>query len=151
MFIGLLNACTKRSFGESLASNSEGHIKCVSPNNVKLCQARPLLDDVNSDETFFYPFIVSVVVVEVVNYWYSIYKSTWNNLNEVKNMNAKVFNLISGVNERFLVHHELCETKCRSNGSVCNSKQNWNYDECWCEYKELDDWSSCKDDYMWDM
>ena len=54
-------------------------------------------------------------------------------------MNAKVFNLISGVNERFLVHHELCETKCRSNGSVCNSKQNWNYDECWCEYKELDD------------
>ena len=64
-------------------------------------------------------------------------------------MNGKVFNLISGVNERFLVHHELCETKCRSNGSVCNSKQNWNYDECWCEYKELDDWSSCKDDYMW--
>ena len=34
-------------------------------------------------------------------------------------------------------------------GSVCNSKQKWNNDECWCEHKELDDWSSCKDDYMW--
>ena len=28
------------------------------------------------------------------------------------------------------------------------SKQKWNHDECWCECKELDDWSSCKDDYM---
>ena len=33
MFIGLLSACTTGSFGESLASNSEGCIKCVSLNN----------------------------------------------------------------------------------------------------------------------
>ena len=32
---------------------------------------------------------------------------------------------------------------------VCNSNQNWNHDEYWCECKELDDWNSCKDDYMW--
>ena len=32
---------------------------------------------------------------------------------------------------------------------VCNSKQKWNRDECWCEYRELYDWSSCKDDYLW--
>ena len=32
---------------------------------------------------------------------------------------------------------------------VCNSKQKWNQDECWCGCKELDDWSSCKNDYMW--
>ena len=34
------------------------------------------------------------------------------------------------------------------NESISNSKQNWNHDECWCECKELDNWSSCKDDYM---
>ena len=33
MFIGLLSACTIVSFGESLASNSEWSIKCVSLNN----------------------------------------------------------------------------------------------------------------------
>ena len=33
-------------------------------------------------------------------------------------------------------------------GSACNSKQKWNNYKCWCEHKELDDWSSCKDDYM---
>ena len=30
MFIGLLSACTTERFGETLASNSEGGIKCVS-------------------------------------------------------------------------------------------------------------------------
>ena len=44
------------------------------------------------------------------------------------------------INEtRFLV-------KCGLNESVCNSKGKWNHDECWCECKKLDDWSSCKDD-----
>ena len=33
MFIGLLSAWTIVSFGESLASNSEWSIKCVSLNN----------------------------------------------------------------------------------------------------------------------
>ena len=45
---------------------------------------------------------------------------------------------MSGVNKtRFLVHHGSCKCKCRLNESVCNSKQKWNNDECWCEYKEL--------------
>ena len=34
------------------------------------------------------------------------------------------------------------------NESVCNSKQKWNHDECPCECKEWDNWSSCKDGYM---
>ena len=50
-----------------------------------------------------------------------------------------IFNLMSGVNEaRLLVHHELCEGKCRYNKSVGNSKQKWN-DECQCECKVVDD------------
>ena len=44
--------------------------------------------------------------------------------NKVKNMNLKVFNLMSKVNEtRLLVQHESCECKCGLNESVCNSKQ----------------------------
>ena len=65
-------------------------------------------------------------------------------------MNAKVFNLMLGVNEtRFLVLHESYESKCRLNENVWITKQKWNHDECQCECKELDDWSSCKKGYLW--
>ena len=38
-----------------------------------------------------------------------------------KKMNAKVFNLMSGVNEtRFIVQYKLCKSKCGLNESVCN-------------------------------
>ena len=41
--------------------------------------------------------------------------------NKVRNMNAEVFNLMSGVNEtRYLVQHESCFCKRRLNESVCN-------------------------------
>ena len=50
MVIGLLSACSIESFGESLAFNSKAPIKCVSLNN-QLCQARPILVSINSDET----------------------------------------------------------------------------------------------------
>ena len=57
---------------------------------------------------------------------------------------------MSGVNKtKFLVQHESQEYKCGLNETVCNSKQKWNHDECWCECKELDDSSSCKYHYMW--
>ena len=59
MFIGLLSVCTIGSFGESLVSNSKGPIKCVTLNN-RPCQAIPTLVNINSDETLFYPFTVSV-------------------------------------------------------------------------------------------
>ena len=49
LFIGLLSALTTWSCSESLASISEGCIKCVSLNN-RPCQARPTLGDVNSNE-----------------------------------------------------------------------------------------------------
>ena len=35
------------------------------------------------------------------------------------------------------------------NENVCNSKQKWNHNEVRCECKELDDWGSCKNDYLW--
>ena len=59
MFIGLLSFSTIRNFGESLVPNSERSIKCLSLNN-HLCQARPTLVTTNSEETLFYPFVVSI-------------------------------------------------------------------------------------------
>ena len=60
-------------------------------------------------------------------------------------MNAKIFDLMSGVNEtRFVVQHESCECIWGLNESACNSKQKWNHNECRCECKELDDWGFCK-------
>ena len=65
MFIELLTICTIIFFGESLASNSEGRIKYVSPKNL-LCQARPTPVDINSNETLFNPFTVSVVEIVIL-------------------------------------------------------------------------------------
>ena len=42
----------------------------------------------------------------------------------------------------------MCECKCRLNENAFSSKHKLNHDECQCDCKELDDYSSCKDDYM---
>ena len=45
----------------------------------------------------------------------------------VKNINVKVFNIISRTNEtRHTEWHETCKCKCRLDASVCNNKQRWN-------------------------
>ena len=42
----------------------------------------------------------------------------------VKNLNVKVFNLVSEINEtRRIEWHETCKCKCGFNSSVCNIKQ----------------------------
>ena len=44
----------------------------------------------------------------------------------VRNLNAKVFNLMSVTNEmRHTEWQETCKCKCRLNASVCNNKQRW--------------------------
>ena len=87
-------------------SNSKGPIKCLTLNN-QPCQARPTLVNINSDETLFYPFTVSV----------NKCGGSCNTIdgphayipNKVKNMNVKVFNLVSRVNEtRFTVQQKSC-------------------------------------------
>ena len=57
MFIRLLSVFTIGSFSESLVPNSI--IRCVSFNN-QPCQTRPTLVNINSDETLFYSFTLSV-------------------------------------------------------------------------------------------
>ena len=67
-----------------------------------------------------------------------------------KNLNAKVFNLMSRANEtRHIKWHETCKCKCRLDSSVCNNKQRWNDDKSRCECKELIDKGVCHKGYLW--
>ena len=67
-----------------------------------------------------------------------------------KNLNAKVFNLMSRTNEaRHIKWHETCKCKCRLDSSVCNNKQLCNDDKSRCECKELIDKGVCHKGYLW--
>ena len=121
-------------FGCNLSSVNS--LKCVSMNQCKECKVRPEIVSVNSDEPVFFPFSVKT----------SKCSGSCNNINNlcaklrlpdvVKNLNVKVFNLISRTNEtRHMEWHETCKYKCRLDASVCNNKQRWNNDKCRCECK----------------
>ena len=65
----------------------------------------------------------------------------------VKNINLKVFNLMSRTFETIHIKlHETCKCKCRLDASACNNKQRWNEDKCRCKCKTLIAKGSC--DYM---
>ena len=67
-----------------------------------------------------------------------------------KNIDFKVFNLISRTNEtRYIKLHETCKCKWKLDASVCNNKQRWNKDKCRCECKELIDEGSCDKEFIW--
>ena len=56
--------------------------------------------------------------------------------NKTENLNLSVFNKITEINElKTLKKHILYESKCKFDGRKCNSKQNWNNNKGWCEYK----------------
>ena len=115
----------------------------ISMNNQE-CKVRPQIVNVNSDEPVFYHFSIKT----------SKCSGSCNNINDpyakmcvpdvVKNLNVKVFNLMSRSNEtRHIKWHETCKCKCRLDASVCNNKQRWNDDKCSCECKELIDKGVC--------
>ena len=55
----------------------------------------------------------------------------------VKNINIKIFNLLSRINEtRQIIWNESCKCICRLTSAVCNIRQTWNKDKCRCECKE---------------
>ena len=68
----------------------------------------------------------------------------------VKNINAKLFNLMSRTNEtRHIEWHKTCKCKCRLDASVCNNKQRCNKDKCRCECKVLIDKRICDVGFIW--
>ena len=124
-------------------------ISCISMTN-KECKVRPEIIKVNSDEPVFYPLGIKT----------SKCSGSCNNTNDpyaklcvsdvVKNLNVKLFNLMSRTNEtRHIEQHETCKCKCRLDASVCINKQYWNDDKCQCECKELIGKGVCDKEYIW--
>ena len=124
-------------------------LKCVSLNNQE-CKVRPEIINNNSNEPLFYPYSINV----------NKCSGSCNNINDpyskmcvpdvVKNINVKVFNLMSKNNEtRHIKWHEICKCKCRVDASVCNNKQRWNNDKWKCECKELIGKGICVKGFIW--
>ena len=124
-------------------------LECFSMNNQE-CKTRAKIVN-NNNEPVFYPFSIKV----------NKSSGNCNNINDpnaklyvldvVKNMNAKVFNLISFSNQtRHIKCHENCKCKCTLDSSVCNNKQRWNKSKCRCECREkLSDKERCGKGFIW--
>ena len=102
---------------------SANSLSCISMNNQD-CKTRSQVVKVNSDEPVFFPFSIKT----------SKCSSSCNNINDpyakifvsdvAKNLNVKVFNLMSRTNEiRHIEWNETCKCRCRLDASVCNNKQ----------------------------
>ena len=113
-----------------LSSSITGALNCVSMNNQE-CKVRPKIVDINSNNPIFYPFSIKV----------NKCSGNCNNIDDpyakscvpdtVKDLNVRVFNLMSGNNEtRHIKWHKTCKCICRLGKIICNSKQRWNKDKC---------------------
>ena len=127
----------KKAFVVAMSSFSANALEYVSTNNQE-CKIRTKIIDININEPIFYDF--SIKVNKCSGSCNNI-KNPYDKLcvpNVVKNINVKVFNLMSKSNEtRHIEWHETCKCKCRLYVSVSNDKQRWNEGKCGCECKEL--------------
>ena len=118
--------------------------------NNQACKIRPEIININSNEPVFYPF--SIKTSKCSGSCKSI-DDPYAKIcvpDDVKDLNVKVFNLMSTTNEiRHIKWHETCKCKCRLDASVCDHKQRWNDDKCWRECKELIDKGVCNKGYAW--
>ena len=124
-------------------------LKCISMSNREF-NIRPEFVNININEPSLYPYSVKISkrsgICNNINDQYT--KSCVTDVS--KNMDVKIFNLISRTNEtRYIRWHETCKYKCKLNASVCNNKQRWNRDKCRCECKELIDKGICSKGFIW--
>ena len=101
-------------------------LSCISMKNQE-CKARPQVINVSGDEPVFFPFSFKTSKCSgscnSISYPYG--KTCVPNV--IKNLNVKVFNLISRTNEtRFIEWHGRCKCECKFGEKVCNNKQRWN-------------------------
>ena len=145
-FIKQIFISTMMFFGSLSSVNP---LECVSTNTQDF-KVRPEIVNVNNKELLFYLFSTKT----------SKCSGSCNNIDDpyaklwipdvVKNLNIKVFNLMSRTNEtRHIKWHETCKCKCRLDSSVCNNEQRWNEDKCMCECKELIDKVVCDKGIIW--
>ena len=106
-------------FGSLLNVNS---LECISLKNQE-CKLRHEIVNIDSNDPIFYPFSIKINKCSgncnnISNPYARICVS-----DTVKNLNVKVFNLISLTNEtRLIKWHESCKCICRLD-RICNSKQ----------------------------
>ena len=107
------------------------------------CKVRPKI--INND--LYYPFSIKV----------NKCRGNCNSINDpyfkecvpdvIKNMNLKVFNMISWSNEtKQIKWHKSCKYECKLNSGVCNNKQKWNKDNCKCECNNI---NGCDKKFIW--
>ena len=97
-------------------------LNCTSMNNQE-CKTRPQVINVNGDEPVFFAFSSKT----------STCSGSCNNINYplyakicvpdvAKNLNVKVFNLMSTTNERrFIEWRETCKCECKFGANICNN------------------------------
>ena len=133
----------------STAPLNTNKLSCISMSN-QPCKARPEIVNVNSNNPLFQPFSVKTRKCS----------GNCNNINNpqakicvpdvVKDLNVKVFNLMSRTNEtKNIKWHETCKCECKLDAIVCNNKQRWNKDKCQRKCKELIDKGVCDKRYAW--
>ena len=131
--------------------NFTNALECVSMKNQE-CKVRPEIISVNSNNPMFYLFSVKV----------NKCSGNCNNINDpyaricvpdtVKNLNVKVFNLMSRTNEtRSIKWHKSCKCICSLNKIICNNKQRWNEEKCKCDCKKLIDKGVCYKGFIWNL
>ena len=107
----------------NLSGLSVDSLECVSMNNQE-CKIKSEIINVSTNEPMFYPYSITI----------NKCKGSCNTVNDpyaklcvpdtIKNINVKVFNLMSKTNEtRHIEWHKTCKCKCRLDASVCNNKQ----------------------------
>ena len=110
-------------------------LNCISMTNQE-CKTGPQVVNANEDEPVFFPFGIKT----------SKCSGSGNNINYpyakicvpdvVKNLNVKVFNLMSRTNEtKHIEWYETCKCECKFGTDVCNNKERWAKDKCRCECK----------------
>ena len=124
-------------------------LSCISMKDQER-KTRPQIVNVNSKNPIFHPFTIETNKCSDscnnINYPYA--KTCVPDV--IKNLNIKVFNLISRTNEtRHMQWYETCKCECRLDAIVCNIKQRWNKNKCRCECKELIDKGICDKGFIW--
>ena len=119
---------------------SVNSLSCISMSN-QPWKARPEIINVNNNNnSIFDPFSIKTRKCS----------GNCNNISDpyaricvpdiVKDLNVKVFNLMSRTNETKNINwHETCKCEYRLDAIVCNNKQRWKKNKCRCECKELID------------
>ena len=132
-------------------------LSCIQMNN-QPCKARPEIINVSSNNPV--PVFILLALKWVNSGYGTGFSGNCNNINDlyakicvsdvVKDLNVKVFNLMSRTNEtKNIKWHETCKCECRLDAIVCNNKQRWNKNKYKCECKELINKGVCDKDFIW--